>query len=406
MKTIEEIRKDFPILDKKFTGKKLTYLDSAATSQKPLSVINRIQEFMSESNGTVRRGVYALSTQSTQAFDEVRERVRSFINAKNTKEIIFTRGTTEAINLVASSFCDAFIKAGDEIIISAIEHHANIVPWQLQSLRKGGKIQVIPVKDNGELDLEVYKSLLASGKVKIVAVNHIANSLGTINPIKEMIGLAHEHGAYILIDGAQGITHDAVDVQALNCDFYCFSGHKLYGPTGVGVLYGKEEVLNKLPPYHGGGEMIDKVSFEKTTFAELPFKFEAGTPPIAEVIGLGEAIKYIQDIGFDFIKKHETTLHQKLEEELKKIEGLRIIGTAENKASITSFVFDDIEAFDIGTMLNEHGVAIRTGHHCAQPVMDRYGVTSTARASLGLYNNEEDVKNFIEALKESISIFR
>ncbi len=421
---MQKYRKDFPILDSEINGKKLVYLDSAATAQKPLAVIEAMRKFMLESNGTVRRGVYNLSTLSTQAFDIVRKQVRTFINAKSSKEIIFTRGSTEAINLVATSFCSAlrgigshlntsneprsplYTEANIEILISGLEHHANIIPWQIHANRIGASLKVIPVLDNGELDQEAYKKLISSGKVKVLALTHISNAIGTINPIKEMIALAHKHNAVVLIDGAQGITHTKVNVQDLDADFYVFSGHKLFGPTGLGVLYGKQELLNVMPPYHGGGEMIERVRHDKTTYAELPFKFEAGTPPIVEVIGLGEAIKYIENIGIEQITDYQRALHLYCENKLQKIEGLRIIGEASNKASISSFVFDDIGSFDIGTMLNEHGIAVRTGHHCAQPVMDRFGIDSTTRISIAFYNNVDDIDRCIEALEQTVKIFR
>jgi cysteine desulfurase / selenocysteine lyase len=409
MKTldIKTIRKDFPILDSEINGKKLVYLDSAATSQKPISVIDRMAYFMTHENGTVRRGVYDLSVKSTQAFDETRKLVRSFINASREEEIIFTRGTTEAINLVAHSLCRHLAAKGEfEILISEIEHHANIVPWQINAEIFGAKIKVIPVLDNGELDLEQYQNLITSGKTKILAIGHVSNSLGTINPIKEMIKIAKQHHVITIVDGAQGVCHESVDVQDLDCDFYAFSGHKLYGPTGIGVLYGRYQLLEELPPYHGGGEMIETVSFEKTTYSKPPFKFEAGTPPIVEAIGLGEAIQYINKIGLSNIKKHEDYLLNYATNKLKQVEGLRIIGEAQNKASIISFVFDDIEAFDIGTMMNQYGVAIRTGHHCAQPVMKRFGLSSTARISFAMYNTEDDVDRAVDALQKLVKIFR
>ncbi len=424
-KTQIDIRKDFPILDSQINGKKLVYLDSAATSQKPISVINKMRDFMLESNGTVRRGVYDLSVKSTQEFDRTRTLVQELLNSKDTEEIIFTRGTTEAINLIAFSLCEALrgnlspygthdtrkskLRTSDKdfkILVSGLEHHANIVPWQIQAARIGAGIEVIPVLDNGELDQEAYFKLISSGKIKILALTHISNSLGTINPVKDMIKLARAYNVITVIDGAQGVNHSAVDVQDLDCDFYVFSGHKLYGPTGVGVLYGKREILEELPPYHGGGEMIDKVSFEKTSYGALPFKFEAGTPPIVEVIGLGNAIDYINAIGMDYITEIEDALHKSLEEKLLEIPGLKIIGQAKDKAAISSFVFSDIEAFDIGTMLNEHGIAIRTGHHCAQPVMRRFGISATSRASLAFYNNNDDIERFIEALNKTVKIFR
>ncbi len=421
---LEKYRKDFPILDSQINGNKLVYLDSAATAQKPLCVIEAMRKFMLESNGTVRRGVYDLSTISTQAFDAARERVRAFINAKSSKEIIFTRGSTEAINLVASSLCSALRGIGShlntsneprsplytdseiEILISGLEHHANIVPWQINATRIGASLKIIPVLDNGELDQDAYIKLISSGKVKILALTHISNAIGTINPIKEMITLAHKHNVMVMIDGAQGITHTQVDVQNLDADFYVFSGHKLYGPTGVGVLYGKQELLNAMPAYHGGGEMIERVKHDITVYAELPFKFEAGTPPIIEVIGLSEAIKYVENVGMARIANSEKALHQYCENKLQEIEGLRIIGQAQNKASISSFVFNDIGSFDIGTMLNEHGVSVRTGHHCAQPVMDRFGVDSTTRISIAFYNNIDDINRCTEALKQTVKIFR
>lgn len=407
MLDISTIRKDFPILDSKINGKDLTYLDSAATAQKPIQVIERMKEFMLKENGTVRRGVYDLSVKSTQAFDETRTLVKEFINANKEEEIIFTRGATESLNLAAHCLCQHFKnEAGFEILISEIEHHANIVPWQINAELVGAKIKVIPVKDNGELDQETYKELISSGKVKILALTQISNSLGTINPVKEMIKLARENNVISVIDGAQGICHGKVDVQDLDADFYAFSSHKLYGPTGIGVLYGKYELLEKLPPYHGGGEMIETVSFEKTTYAKLPFKFEAGTPPIIEGIGLGEAIKYLNKIGMNEIQAYENELLEYANKKCSEIEGLKIIGQAKNKASLISFVFDDIEAFDIGTMMNEHGIAIRTGHHCAQPVMKRYGLSSTARISLAFYNTKEDVDKCFEALKKVVQIFR
>lgn len=424
MLDIAKIRKDFPILDSEIDGKKLVYLDSAATSHKPLQVINRMKEFMENENGTVRRGVYSLSVKSTQAFDEARKKVQSFINAAKQEEIIFSRGTTESINIVASSLCaalksekgvssakgkksDLYQEGPVEIVVTEMEHHANIVPWQLNaSLYPEISVTKAPITDSGELELETLYSLLEKPEVKVLAITHIANSLGTINPVKEIIAKAHEQGVIVLLDGAQGITHAQVDIQDLDADFYTFSGHKLYGPTGVGVLYGKKDLLEKLPPYHGGGEMIQKVSFDDTSFADLPFKFEAGTPAIAEVIGLGAAIDYVNEIGMENIIAHETELHKYMEAELLKIEGLKIIGNASNKASLTSFVFDDVEAFDIGTIINQYGIAIRTGHHCAQPVMDRFSLSSTSRASLAFYNTKEDIDAFVAALKKTLEMFR
>ncbi len=428
---LKKIRTDFPILDSKINGKPLTYLDSAATSQKPLSVIRRIEKFMREENATVRRGLYSLSARSTKAFDDVRSQVARFINASSSDEIIFTRGTTEAINLVASCLSRAVLKAGDEILISELEHHANIVPWQivtsdigihqlepeqrveLAKKTKTQAIKVIPVLDNGELDLQAYDTLISSGKVKILALTHIANSTGTIVPVKAMIAKAHEHGVIVLIDGAQAIQHLAVDVQELDADFYVFSGHKLYGPTGIGVLYGKRKLLEMMPPYHGGGEMIDKVSTEETSYAAIPYKFEAGTPAIAEVIGLGEAIRYIQELGLANISSYENELAEYALAKLLEINGLQVISQTKpgdfrtaKKASLISFIIDGVESFDLGTLLNEHGVAIRVGHHCAQPLMKRYAVIATARLSVAFYNTKEDIDRFIEALKKVIAILK
>lgn len=403
---IKKIRGDFPILDTLVSGKSLIYLDSAATSMKPLSVINRMERFMREENSTVRRGVYNLSNFSTKAFDAVRGSLKNFINAKEASEIIFTRGCTESINLVADSFSRAFINSGDEILISAIEHHANIVPWQLACEKRGAELKVIPVKDNGELDFEAFKNLISSSKVKILALTHVSNSLGTVNPIKKMIEIAHDHDVPVLIDAAQSVQHMRIDVQDLDIDFLVFSGHKLYGPTGIGVLYGKRKFLDAMPPYHGGGEMIDKVSFKKTTYAPLPFKFEAGTPPIVEVIGLGEAIKYIEEIGFSKIETYEKYLLDYATHKALEIEGLKIIGQAPSKASLISFVIEGVDSFDLGTLINEYGVAIRIGHHCAQPVMERFGIIATARISMAFYNTTEDLDRFFEALKSVLGILR
>ncbi|MBT6842291.1 MAG: cysteine desulfurase [Candidatus Melainabacteria bacterium] len=414
---ITQARKDFPILEQH------CYLDSAATSQKPVQVIEAMKEFMLNSNGTVRRGVYELSVQSTQAFDNVRTKVQDFLNAKSSNEIIFTKGTTESINMLAYSFTEwlrlgqkeitktSDIDSGNkstaaEILISGLEHHANIVPWQIHTNRIGATLKSIPVLDNGELDLEACKTLIANGKVKLVAITALANSTGTIVPVKEITELAHQHGALVLVDGAQAVAHQKIDLQDLDVDFFAFSGHKLYGPTGIGVLYGKEKYLNAMPPYHGGGEMIDKVTLTETSFAQAPFKFEAGTPPIVEAVGLGAAIDYINNLGIENISQYEHELYSYALSKAKEIEGLKIIASTENKTGIISFVFDDIGSFDIGTMMNEHGVAIRTGHHCAQPVMERFGVDSTARISIAFYNNKEDIDKCFEALAKTVRIFR
>ncbi len=418
-----KIRAEFPILDSTINDNKLIYLDNAATTHKPLSVINAISQFSKTSNGTVRRGVYDLSVKSTQEFDGARAKVRKLINAKDSSEIIFTRGTTESLNLIAFSLTEALkgklsphatdgkasklqTKEEVQILITGMEHHANIVPWQINAQRLGLKTKFIPVLENGELDLDFLFKALKEKETRILAINHVSNALGTINPIKEIVKKAHESNVIVVTDGAQGISHEKVDVQDFDTDFYVFSGHKFYGPTGVGVLYGKSKLLKEMPPYHGGGEMINIVKPESTSYADLPFKFEAGTPAIAGVIGLGYAIDYINSIGIDEIKKYESSLYQKAKTELEKIEGLRIIGQAKNKAAILSFVFDDIEAFDIGTMLNQHGISIRTGHHCTQPLMQRYGVSSTARASFSFYNNEADLDAFVTGLKKIIGMFR
>ena len=400
-----KIRQDFPILDSSINGKKLIYLDNAATTHKPLCTINRMRDFMLNENGTVRRGLYSLSINSTKAFDEARERVAKFINAKSSSEIVFTRGSTESINLVAYSFSSAFIEAGDSILISGLEHHANIVPWQLQAEKIGAKILVIPVLENGELDQEAFSKLIKTPKLKILALTHISNSIGTINPIKEMIKSAHAEGVKVLIDGAQSAGHFKVDMQDLDADFFVFSGHKIFGPTGVGVLYGKYDLLKIMPPYQGGGEMIEKVTFEKTTFTTPPHRFEAGTPAIAEVIGLASSINYLENIGLDLIADYENELLNYATARIKEFKNINIIGNAKNKASLISFTSDLAEAFDIGTLINEYGVAIRVGHHCAQPVMQRFGVSSTARASFAFYNTKEDIDSFFTALEKVLAIF-
>lgn len=420
----KEVRKDFPILDSVINENKLTYLDNAATTHKPLAVIEAMSEFQKNENGTVRRGVYDLSVKSTQEFDKARAKVRDLINAKHSEEIIFTRGTTESLNLIAFSLLEALkgklspeassggrksnLNTTDDVtvLISSMEHHANIVPWQINSERLGIKTEFTPIFENGELDKETLFKNLERPEIRVLSLIHVSNSLGTINPIKEIIEHAHKNNVIVIVDGAQGISHAIVDVQDFDADFYVFSGHKLYGPTGVGVLYGKKELLEEMPPYHGGGEMIQLVKEDSTSYAGLPFKFEAGTPAIAEVIGLGHAIEYIQAIGLEQIAKYEAHLYELALKEVQDIEGFKLIGQAKNKAAILSFVFDDIEAFDIGTMLNQYGVAIRTGHHCTQPLMQYYNVSSTARASFSFYNNEEDVKAFAETLKKVIKIFR
>lgn len=400
-----QIRKDFPILDSVINGKKLTYLDNAATTHKPLSTIERMHNFMMNENGTVRRGLYNLSINSTKAFDEVREKVRRFINAASTNEIVFTSGTTESINLVAHSFCSAFVKKDDAILISAIEHHANIVPWQIQAERLGAKLLFIPVLDSGDLDLDEFTRLIKTPNLKILALTHISNSLGTINPIKMMIKAAHDEGVKVLIDGAQSAPHFKIDIQELDADFYTFSGHKVFGPTGIGVLYGKYDLLSVMPPYRAGGEMIEKVTLEKSTYTTPPHRFEAGTPPIAEVIGLGSSIDYIENIGLDLISAYEKDLFNYALNHLESIPEIKILGQAKERASLLSFTCSSAEAFDIGTLLNEYGVAIRVGHHCAQPVMQRFGLSSTARASFAFYNTKAEIDTFINALKQVLKMF-
>lgn len=405
MLDVQKIRADFPILSQKVRGKNLVYLDNGATTQKPQKVIDCINRYYSEQNSNIHRGVHFLSQEATTAYEDARITIQEFINAKSSKEIIFTKGTTDAINLVASSFGKKHIKKGDEIIISAMEHHSNIVPWQIVCEEKEATLRVIPINRKGELLLDEFKQMLNSN-TKLVALNHISNSLGTINPIKEVISLSHEVGAKVLVDGAQAVAHTKVDVQDLDCDFYAFSAHKLFGPTGVGILYGKENILNDLPPYQGGGDMIKEVSFEKTTYNELPHKFEAGTPNIVGGIGLGEAIKYVKRIGLNDIAAQEETLLSYATERLNQIEGLRIIGEAENKASVISFVIDGLHPFDVGTIVDQLGIAVRTGHHCTQPLMTFYEIPGTIRASFSFYNTKEEVDSLIEALNKAIKMLK
>ena len=385
-----KIREDFPILSREVYGKPLVYLDNGATTQKPRCVVEAITNEYYSVNANVHRGVHFLSQQATELHEASRETVRRFINARSTNEIIFTRGTTESINLLASSFAESQMQPGDEVIISTMEHHSDIVPWQLQAAKKGIVIKVIPMNDKGELLQEEYKKLF-SEKTKLVCVMHVSNVLGTVNPVKEMIAEAHAHGVPVLVDGAQSVPHMKVDVQDLDADFFAFSGHKVYGPTGVGVFYGKEEWLDKLPPYQGGGEMIQSVSFEKTTFNELPFKFEAGTPDYIGTTALAKALDYVSAIGMDQIEAHEQMLTQYAMQRLKQIEGMRIFGEAEHKSSVISFLVGNIHHLDMGTLLDRLGIAVRTGHHCAQPLMQRLGIEGTVRASFGLYNTKEEI---------------
>lgn len=396
---VSQYRLDFPMLNKTMHGKPLIYFDSAATAQKPKAVIDAISEFYADHYGTVHRAVYELANCSTQNYQAVRQQLRKFLNAEKDEEIIFTRGTTESINLVADSFGKAFVEPGDEILISSMEHHSNIVPWQLMCQDRGAFLKVIPMNDQGELLLDEYEKLLGP-KTKLVAVTHLSNSLGTINPIKKMIQTAHRAGAKVLIDGAQSTPHMKIDVQEMDADFFVFSGHKLYGPTGIGVLYGKEALLNKMPPYQGGGDMIETVSFEKTTYQKLPLKFEAGTPMIAEVIGLGAAVKYIESIGLDRICSYEQELVRYATDLMQNVPGLKIIGNAQEKGSLISFTLEGVHPLDIGTFLDLQGIAIRTGHHCAQPVMQRFHVFATARASFAFYNTKKEVDIFVAALHD------
>lgn len=390
MYDIQKIREDFPILDREVYGKPLIYLDNGATTQKPRQVVEAITDEYYSVNANVHRGVHFLSQQATELHEASRETVRRFINARSSNEIVFTRGTTESINLLASSFADSQMKEGDEVIVSVMEHHSNIVPWQLQAARKGIVLKVIPMNDRGELLLDEYEKLF-SERTKLVSFAHVSNVLGTVNPAKEMIATAHAHGVPVLIDGAQSVPHMKVDVQDLDADFFAFSGHKIYGPTGVGVLYGKEEWLDKLPPYQGGGEMIQSVSFEKTTFNELPFKFEAGTPDYIGTTALAKALDYVSAIGMENIAAHEHELTLYAMQRLKEINGMRIFGEAERKSSVISFLVGNIHHLDMGTLLDRLGIAVRTGHHCAQPLMIRMGIEGTVRASFGLYNTKEEI---------------
>ena len=390
MYDIQKIREDFPILDREVYGKPLIYLDNGATTQKPRQVVEAITDEYYSVNANVHRGVHFLSQQATELHEASRETVRRFINARSSNEIVFTRGTTESINLLASSFADSQMKEGDEVIVSVMEHHSNIVPWQLQAARKGIVLKVIPMNDRGELLLDEYEKLF-SERTKLVSFAHVSNVVGTVNPAKEMIATAHAHGVPVLIDGAQSVPHMKVDVQDLDADFFAFSGHKIYGPTGVGVLYGKEEWLDKLPPYQGGGEMIQSVSFEKTTFNELPFKFEAGTPDYIGTTALAKALDYVSAIGMENIAAHEHELTLYAMQRLKEINGMRIFGEAEHKSSVISFLVGNIHHLDMGTLLDRLGIAVRTGHHCAQPLMIRMGIEGTVRASFGLYNTKEEI---------------
>ena len=404
MYDIQKIREDFPILSRTVYGKPLIYLDNGATTQKPKCVVDAIVDEYYSVNANVHRGVHFLSQQATNLHEASRETVRKFINARSTSEIIFTRGTTESINLVASSFTDAFMKEGDEVIVSVMEHHSNIVSWQIQALRKGIVLKVIPMNDRGELLIDEYEKLF-SPRTKLVSVAHVSNVLGTINPVKQIASIAHSHNVPVLIDGAQGIPHMKVDVQDIDADFYVFSAHKIYGPTGIGVLYGKEDLLDKMPPYQGGGEMIKNVSFEGTTFNELPFKFEAGTPDYVGSTAMAKALDYVSAIGIDNIAAHEHELTVYAMQRMKEIPGMRIFGEAEHKGGVISFLVGDIHHFDMGTLLDRLGIAVRTGHHCAEPLMRRLGIEGTVRASFGLYNTKEEVDALVAGIERVSKMF-
>lgn len=405
MYDITKVRESFPILSRTVYGKPLVYLDNGATTQKPLCVLDAMQEEYLNVNANVHRGVHWMSQQATDLHEAARETVRKFINARSTTEIVFTRGTTESLNLVASSFVEGCMKEGDEVIVSTMEHHSNIVPWQLQEQRKGIVLKVIPMTDEGELLLEEYEKLFTD-RTKLVSVTQVSNVLGTVNPIKEMIRIAHEHGVPVVVDGAQSVPHFAVDVQDLDCDFLAFSGHKVYGPTGVGVLYGKEEWLDRLPPYQGGGEMIERVSFEKTTFERPPLKFEAGTPDYIATHGLATALDYVTSLGMDNILAHEQDLTRYALQQLREIEGMHIYGHRnDNGDAVISFNVGDIHHMDLGTLLDQLGIAVRTGHHCAQPLMDRLGILGTVRASFGLYNTREEVDALVAGIKRIAMMF-
>lgn len=401
---IADCRKDFPALQQNIGGRSLVYLDTAASAQQPAAVIDAVAQYQRENHANVHRGVHTLSHRATELYEGARDKLRAFINASNRTEIIFTSGTTEAINLVAQSYCRPILGAGDQILITWLEHHSNIVPWQLVCEQTGAELIVAPINDDGEVGLDELYALM-SDRVKMLAIGHVSNALGTVNPVRRIVERARQHDIPVLVDGAQGMPHMAVDVQGLGCDFYAFSGHKMYGPTGTGVLWGREALLEDMPPYQGGGDMILEVSFDNTVYNELPYKFEAGTPNIAGFIGLGAAVDYLQSLGMEKISAHEKHLHDYMVNKLESVDGVRLIGTADEKASVQSFMLDDIHPHDLGTILDNQGVAIRTGHHCAMPVMQRFGLTGTARASLGLYNNTDDIDCLVVALEKAREIF-
>jgi len=400
----DAIREDFPILEQMVYGKPLVYLDNAATSQKPRVVIDELTQYYSTDNSNIHRGVHLLSERATASYEAARVKAQRFINAAESKEVIFTRGTTEAINLVANSYGRANVKAGDEILITAMEHHSNIVPWQILCDEKGARLRVAPINDEGELILEELAALI-NRKTKIISLVHVSNALGTINPIRAVVEIAHRHEVPVMIDGAQAAPHIRLDVQELDCDFYAFSGHKVYGPTGIGVLYGKAELLDAMPPYQGGGDMIASVAFDKTTYNTLPYKFEAGTPNIAGTIGLGAAIDYVNKLGIERIARYEHELLEYGTEALSQISGLRLIGTAKEKAGVLSFVLDGVHPHDVGTILDREGIAIRTGHHCAMPLMNRFGIPATARASLAFYNTRKEIDALVEGIHKVKEVF-
>ncbi len=401
---VERIRQDFPILQEMVRGKPLVYLDNAATAQKPRVVIDTLNRYYSAENANVHRGVHYLSELATGAYEEARAKVRAFLNAADTREVVFVRGTTEAINLVAQSYARTFLQRDDEIVITAMEHHSNIVPWQLVCQQVGARLRVAPIDDDGALIVEEYERLL-NERTRFVSVVHISNALGTVNPVRQLIELAHRRGVPVLLDGAQAAPHLAIDVQALDCDFYAFSGHKLFGPTGIGVLYGKAALLEAMPPYQGGGDMISSVTFEQTTYNELPYKFEAGTPHVAGVIGLGAAIDYVQAVGLEAVAAYEGELLAYATERLAALPRVRLIGTAKDKASVLSFVVEGVHPHDVGTILDHQGIAVRAGHHCAQPVMQRFGVPATNRASLAFYNTRAEIDALVAGLDQVIEVF-
>jgi cysteine desulfurase / selenocysteine lyase len=401
---IEKIRSDFPILHQNIYNRPLVYLDNAATTQKPTVVLDAVTEYYSTINSNIHRGVHYLSQQATHAYEEVRKNICKFMNARFPHEIIFTRGTTESINLVASSFGKKFLKADDIILVTELEHHSNIVPWQIQCEEKGAHLKAIPITDEGEFNMDAFR-LMLNEKVKLIAVAHVSNALGTVLPVKEIIHLAHQHDIPVLIDGAQAVAHHPVDVQDLDADFYCFSGHKIYAPMGIGVLYGKEEWLEVLPPYQGGGEMIRDVTFEKTTYNDLPFKFEAGTPNVSDTIGLNTALKYLENIGMDSIGRYEQCLLDYATEKISALDGIKIIGTAKEKTGVLSFLPGEIHPYDMGTILDKLGIALRTGNHCAQPLMNRLGITGTIRASFALYNTREEIDILAKGIKQVQTMF-